>query len=265
MEALLVAVEEQRIAIPLDAVRNTRRVEDSAIARLASGATVAYGGQAIAFVPLIKALGARRWAADRSWTVVIVEGTGGLAAIGVDQLLGTARIVVRPLPEHMLAGAVVAGATLDAEGNPQLVLDPDGLVALALAVDAGAPDAAPVRRAVLIIDDSLTTRMLEQSILESAGYEVDLAISAEDGLEAARRKPYALFLVDVEMPGMDGFTFVERIRADPRLHHVPAVLVTSRGADQDRQRGRAAGAQDYVVKSEFDQTELLALILRLVG
>jgi len=265
MEALLVAVEGQRIAIPLDAVRNTLRVDGSAIARLASGASVAYGDQAIAFVPLTKALGARRWAADRSWTVIIVEGTGGLAAIGVDRLLGTARIVVRPLPDQLSASPVVAGATLDAEGNPQLVLDPDGLVAAAVADDAGEPDAAPVRRPVLVIDDSLTTRMLEQSILESAGYEVDLAISAEDGLEAARRKSYALFLVDVEMPGMDGFTFVERIRADPGLHHVPAILVTSRGANEDRQRGHDAGAQGYVVKSEFDQAELLALIRPLVG
>ena len=58
---------------------------------------------------------------------------------------------------------------------------------------------------------------------------------------------------------------VERIRADPGLHHVPAILVTSRGADEDRQRGREAGAQGYIVKSEFNQVELLLLIRPLVG
>jgi two-component system chemotaxis sensor kinase CheA len=116
-----------------------------------------------------------------------------------------------------------------------------------------------------VIDDSLTTRMLEQSILEAAGYQVDTANSAEEGLETARRKPYALFLVDVEMPGMDGFSFVERIRSDPALHHIPAILVTSRAAPEDRQRGRAAGAQGYVVKSEFDQSALLSLIRPLMG
>jgi two-component system, chemotaxis family, sensor kinase CheA len=265
LEALLVAVDDQRIAIPLDAVRSTLRLGGGEIARLASGASVAYGDRAITFIPLARALGGRGWPAERSWTVIIVEGAAGLAAIGVDRLLGTARVVTRPLPDKLQASPVVAGATLDAEGNPQLVLDPEALVAQALSGDAGEPDAAPARRPVLVIDDSLTTRMLEQSILESAGYEVDVATSAEEGLEAARRKRYALFLVDVEMPGMDGFTFVERIRADPSLHGIPAILVTSRAASEDRQRGREAGAQGYVVKSEFDQAALLALIRPLVG
>jgi len=107
--------------------------------------------------------------------------------------------------------------------------------------------------------------MLEQSILESAGYEVHAAVSAEDGLEQARRCPYALFLVDVEMPGMDGFTFIERTRADPALRDVPAVLVTSRSSPEDRRRGRDVGASAYVVKSEFAQGEFLDRVRELVG
>jgi two-component system chemotaxis sensor kinase CheA len=107
--------------------------------------------------------------------------------------------------------------------------------------------------------------MLEQSILESAGYEVDVALSAEDALESARRKRYALFLVDVEMPGMDGFDFIRQVRADPAIHDIPAILVTSRNAPEDRQRGVDVGAQGYIVKSEFNQVELLSLIRPLVG
>lgn len=106
--------------------------------------------------------------------------------------------------------------------------------------------------------------MLEQSILESAGYDVSLASSGEEALEKARANTYALFLVDVEMPGMSGFTFIEHIRAEPALRATPAVLVTSRASADDRQRGRDVGAQGYIVKSDFDQEALLDLIRALV-
>ena len=196
---------------------------------------------------------------------MVVEGGGGLAAVSVDRLLGAANIVVRPLPASAAADPVVAGVALDDEGAPQLVLDPAALVDSALAARrAPVAGAAPVRDAVLVIDDSLTTRMLEQSILESAGYEVDLATSGEEGLSKARRRPYRLFLVDVEMPGIDGFEFLERRRADPALRDVPSILVTSRGSPEDRRRGAEAGAEAYIAKSEFDQTELLATIRRLL-
>src|SRR5450432_3546064 len=132
---------------------------------------------------------------------------------------------------------VVSGAALDADGNPRLVLSPDGLLESArLRATAPRPVARP-RAPILVVDDSLTTRMMEQSILESAGYEVDLATCAEEAIDKARGRRYQLFLVDVEMPGMDGFTFVERTRADPALSEIPAILVTSRNAAGDRERG----------------------------
>jgi two-component system chemotaxis sensor kinase CheA len=106
--------------------------------------------------------------------------------------------------------------------------------------------------------------MLERSILESAGYEVDLAASGEEGLEMARQRSYGLFLTDIDMPGIDWFTFVAQTRADPRLSMVPAILVSSRASAEDRQRGTEAGASAYVVKGEFNQEELLAHIRRLV-
>jgi two-component system, chemotaxis family, sensor kinase CheA len=267
MEALIVEAGGAgcAIAIPLDAVRRTLRVAANEIVRAAPGASILYEREAVAFMTLSAALGAARRSADGSWSAMVVQGMGGLAAIGVDRLLGTARIIVRPLPQHMTASPIVAGASLDAEGNPQLVLDPDGLIAVAHRGDAIELESTPARRPVLVVDDSLTTRMLEQSILESAGYEVELAMSGDEALDLVGRTRYALILVDVEMPGMDGFTFIERIRSDPALRDIPAILVTSRAAPEDRQRGRDVGAQGYIVKSEFDQAELLTMIRPLTG
>ena len=107
--------------------------------------------------------------------------------------------------------------------------------------------------------------MLEQGILESAGYEVDTASSGEEALEMARHRRYGAFVVDVEMPGMDGFTFIQTARSEPDLSAVPAIVVTSRDSAEDRARGDRAGAKAYIVKSAFDEELLLKIIGKLVG
>src|SRR5580692_8972316 len=204
-------------------------------------------------------------AGARSWSAVVIEGANALAAVGVERLCGTQNLVLRPLPELTPCDPIVAGASFDAEGYPQLVLDPHGVVEHVHRAGPALSAASAPRAPILVIDDSLTTRMLEQSILESAGYEVDVATSGEEALERVRKRRYALFLVDVEMPGMDGFSFIERTRSEPILRDIPAVLVTSRNAPEDRRRGEQAGASAYIVKGEFDQNYLLRMTKELVG
>jgi two-component system chemotaxis sensor kinase CheA len=253
-------------SLPLEHVRRTLRVAPREIARDQGGDSIVFESKVIPFAPLARLLGRGDAVVRRAaWSAVVVQSGATLAAIGVDRFLGTANVVARRVPVDVGALEVVAGTSLDAEGNPELVFDADSLVAHAR--DAhGAREGAPRTRApILVIDDSLTTRMLEQSILESAGYDVELATSAEEGLEMARAKRYGVFVVDVEMPGMDGFEFVTRTRADVELREVPAILVTSRAAKEDLERGRAAGAHAYIVKGEFDQAHLLDTIRELVG
>jgi two-component system chemotaxis sensor kinase CheA len=118
---------------------------------------------------------------------------------------------------------------------------------------------------LLVVDDSLNTREIERSILEAAGYEIDLA---KDGLEALRcveETDYHLIVTDIEMPRMDGFTLTERLRADDRYANVPIVIVTSREKEADMQRGMAVGADAYIVKGTFDQNNLLATVESLIG
>ncbi len=171
-------------AVPLDAVRSSMRITADQISRTSGPG---FGAVRDGCHPVRPALphGRRQSSADGAQLVVIVVvGTGGRAAVGVDRIVMTGRIVVRPLPPLTPASAIVAGASLDAEGNPQLVLDPEGIVAEALHTDSSDAGSTARTQPILVIDDSLTTRMLEQSILESAGYEVDAAVSAETGSNA---------------------------------------------------------------------------------
>lgn len=198
-------------------------------------------------------------------SALVLRAGGQRAALGVEALDGIAVVVLRPPPALLPASPLIAGLALDAAQQPVPVLAPEGLTAAARRARPRAAAPAPRTGTILVIDDSLTTRMLEQSILEAAGYRVHMAACAEDGLEAAHRERYALILVDVEMPGMDGFEFVSRIRQDAALRDVPAVLVTSRNAPEDLARGKAVGADGYIVKGEFAQNEFLAQVARLVA
>jgi two-component system chemotaxis sensor kinase CheA len=268
LAALLVDAEGITAAVPLESVRRTLYMTDEEITRSADGESIVHEARVIPFVPLARVLGrapARRTRSE--WSTVVVGAGDAIAAVGVDRMLGTEMVVLRPLPPHAKVDATIAGASLDAEGTPQLVLDPEGLVAAARSARGGSTRS--VERApalpILVIDDSLTTRMLEQSILESAGYEVQVATSGEEGIEKARARRYGVFVVDVEMPGMSGFEFVAMTRADPTLRETPAVLVTSRDAPEDKQRGRDAGARGYIVKGEFEQERLLQTIRELLG
>ena len=267
VDALIVESGGRIVAIPMDAVKRTLRIATGDLAQSAQGASIEYEGKVIPFAPLERTLqgGTQTRDGARSWSAVVIAGTNALAAVGIDRLYGTQSLVVRPLPDFTPSDPIVAGASLDAEGHPQLVLDPEALVEHVRRAGPVAATTSSPGAPILVIDDSLTTRMLEQSILESAGYEVELAISGEEALEQARKRRYALFLVDVEMPGMDGFTFIERTRADPVLREIPAILVTSRASPEDRGRGQRVGASAYIVKGEFDQTELLEKIRLLVG
>ncbi|GAA0503751.1 hybrid sensor histidine kinase/response regulator [Paractinoplanes deccanensis] len=267
MNGLLVETGEHTVTMPLDAVRRCVRLTPEETAAAMDTGRLAHEGRVVPFLPLCRAL---RQDAELTGTGVAIVLTADreTAAIGVDRLAGTTTLVARPLPDLAPAAPVIGSVSIDLDGNPRLVLDPHGLIAEARQVgpkSAGAAADTDQRQLpILVVDDSLTTRMLERSILESAGYEVDLAASGEEGLERARAREYGLILTDIDMPGIDGFTFVAETRADPRLAHVPAILVSSRASAEDRRRGNEVGASAYVVKGEFNQEELLAHIRRLI-
>lgn len=255
LAAITVRTGERTVAIPQAAVRRVARVGPTDFISTPEGTALVFDGQTVLTAPLGRLFAG---SATHGASALFLDGV----AITVDHTIGVEEVVVRALPPGPI-DPIVAGMAIDAAGVPYAVVDPDALIA---AIPRAARIvAAAVTRAkpILVVDDSLTTRMLEQSILEGAGYDVVMAVSAEDALEKLKTGDFAMMLADVEMPGMDGFTLVHTLRA--QQNHLPAVLVTSRDAPEDRRRGIDVGAQGYVVKGRFDQNELLALVAKLVA
>src|SRR5262249_8114248 len=101
MNALMVEASGTTVAIPLDAVRGTRRLTAGEISLASPGASILHDEMAVAFAPLSAVVDGRPWSNQRNWAAVIVAGKDGVAAVGVERLLGTAKIVARPLPQRM--------------------------------------------------------------------------------------------------------------------------------------------------------------------
>ncbi len=118
---------------------------------------------------------------------------------------------------------------------------------------------------LLVVDDSLTSRIVLRNVLEQAGYEVELAESGRDALEKIDQKDYSLFLVDIEMPGMDGFELTRKIKANPKTKRTPVIIISTRAGDEDKRKGIEAGAQGYIVKGKFEPRELIKIIQNLIG
>jgi two-component system chemotaxis sensor kinase CheA len=209
---------------------------------------------------------------DAKIPVVILSVAEKRIALRVGGFLSTQQLVVKSLGGQLRRVRNVAGAAILGDGQLVTILNVFDLMkfiharsivssALSIAVKE------TQRRRVLLADDSITTRTLEKHILENAGYEV---LTAADGQEAwelicsnGKELP-DLVVSDINMPRMDGFVLTQSIKGDSRYARVPVVLVTSLNSPQDRLHGMEAGADAYIVKSTFDQRELLETIERLI-
>ena len=131
------------------------------------------------------------------------------------------------------------------------------------AEQGGSDPQRPLR--ILVAEDSVTTRTLVRNILQAAGYEVVVTPDGAAAWEALQTERFDLLLSDIEMPNLDGIALTERIRATPALLGLPVILVTARAAAEDRVRGLQAGADAYITKGDFRQSELLDTLYRLLG
>jgi two-component system sensor histidine kinase and response regulator WspE len=121
------------------------------------------------------------------------------------------------------------------------------------------------RKRVLVVEDSLTVRELEHKLIESGGFEVEVAVDGADGWNAVRVGHFDLVVTDVDMPRMDGIALVAMIKQDARLAHTPVMIVSYKDREEDRRRGLEAGADFYLTKGSFHDETLLQAVHDLVG
>ena len=282
---LIVEAGGTRYALPSGAVEALLRLDPAALATAAGRpvAQVPGEGGATLTLPLgnlSELLGLPAGHADGPMLPALrLRGARGRVLLAVDRLDEVRTLLVLPAPPLGTDPALVIGTVILDTDTPALVLDPDGLIdrlgrAGPRALRPHPPAAAsgdgtmPEKRrsTILVVDDSITTRTLEKSILEAAGYRVIVCVDGQEALERlrARIEPVDLVVADVEMPRLTGFGLVEALRAEEDFARLPIVLMTSRGDESDVARGLELGADAYLTKQKFDQRELLDTIGQLL-
>jgi len=259
LRALVVGIGARRLLVPLDTVIATVALSASNCAARSDSRALIHEGSALPLHDLGSWLEPDAKPCEPRLALVL-RTSRGQVALSATSLVGTRDITIRSLPAAAGQSELVLGTAFDSNGDPELVLDAEGLGLTARGVARAEAGGREKRRRILVVDDSLTTRMLEQSILEGAGYEVDLASAGKEGLEKAMQGAYGLIVTDVEMPGMDGYEFTAETRRRPELRAIPVIMVSSLGSEESRKRGADAGISAYIVKGEFDQNDFLDVV-----
>ena len=267
---VIVSAGGQRYAIPTVNVERALKVDRKAIVFTENRECLSFEGGTLSLLSLSGALGMEGDAGgpSDSFPAVILHASGIRAVFRVEEIQGEQEVLVKSLGKQLVHVRNISGATVLVGGGVVPILNAAELLTSAsLARVQGARTATRVsvrKPKILVAEDSATSRVLLQSILQSAGYEVKTAVDGAEAFAGLRTETFDLLVSDVDMPRMNGFVLTERIRADSKLADLPVVLVTSLDSREDRERGVEAGANAYIVKSSFDQGNLLETIGRLL-
>ncbi|HJV35290.1 hybrid sensor histidine kinase/response regulator [Geomonas sp.] len=271
LDALVVECAAETFAIPINYVQELLKVREPDIMTVGGREVIKVRGVTTPLYSLAHLLGLPKpKLPGERLTALVLKLCDQRMACTVDAHLGNSEVVVKGLGNQFRNVQFVFGATIMGDGDPALILNvPDLFSAADTRSQSGVRrveaerERPPVR--VLVVDDSITTRTMEQSILVANGYRVETAVSGEDALEKAARERFDLVISDIEMPGINGFQLTRQLRASEQYREIPIIIVSSLSRDEDKRQAMEAGAQAYVVKGSFDQGMLLETVQMLVG
>lgn len=261
--ALVVQVGGRLYGVPAAQVQLVHRLEPGDVEAVAGGRVLRRQGTRLALQSLATVLDGAAPRTDERW-VVVLSGAQRQAAFTVEQVLGQRELVRRPIDAVLATIPALSGSALLEDGRLVLLL----VVAALLRKETGAAaaEAAPqarVRPRILVVDDSLTVCNLMSQLLTEGGFDVTEAHDGLEALEVLADGVPALVVTDIDMPRMDGFTLLGRVRE--RWPHLPVAMLSMRGSPEDRRRAASLGANAYLVKSQFDETTLAETVRRLLG
>ncbi len=274
---VLVGCQRQTFIMPTTAVQRVLNPNPQDIQAVQGKRTITLNGRSVPIVSLNETLelllpphADTRPNGDTLPLIILGYDTHAIA-FSVDRILDEQEVLVKNFGWPLKRVRNVSGAAMLGSGQVVPILNPADLIKSAatireaMARPTARTDAADTAsKSILIVEDSITSRMLLKNVLEGAGYQVSTTVDGVEALTALKNNPVDLVVSDIEMPRMNGFDLAAKIKGDEALAETPVVLVTSLSSKEDKERGIDVGADAYIIKSNFDQSNLLNIIERLI-
>ncbi len=281
-KGVIVKTDEHLFAVPTMNIERAMRVHREEIKTVENKETIMIDGKILTAVNLGVVLGLKHGNSAGSMKknnsaananviqLLFLAHADVKIAFIVDEILEEHQILIKELGKQLSRVRNISGATVLGSGKVVPILNVSDLMKSAMRTAVSVQESkeknieSPREFKILVIDDSITSRTLIKNIVETAGYQVETAVDGVDAYTKALVGEFDLIVSDVDMPRMNGFELTAKIRKDKKLSEIPVVLVTALESRDDREHGIDAGANAYIVKSSFDQSNLLEVIKKLL-
>ncbi|MDR2633386.1 MAG: response regulator [Treponema sp.] len=202
--------------------------------------------------------------------VVILKAYDEIIALAVDRISNMRSVILKSMPSFIEEMRVFSGVVLSEDYEMVPALHVPTLIKMTKRMSVWDLkkrhiDHEKVRKAILIVDDSLPTREIERDILLAEGYTVDTAADGSQALMAAKHTHYDLICTDLNMPQMDGFMLTENIRKNKDLAGIPIIVISSKSSEEDQKQAALLGANRYIIKHSFNNHNLITAVRDLIG
>lgn len=265
---LIIEVDKRHYAIPIDYVVLSKMIQPSEVYTIEGKNTVTIGNEPVSVIFLkdyLEIETTQTSSLDSPRPCITISDGNKKVGIIVDNILDKQEVIMKPLGGVLQRVRNVSGGTILESGNVCIILNPKDLIQsiikkkIYFEITAEEEVKQPT---ILIAEDSPTIATQIKRILETNGYTVSLAVDGEDAHKQLMERNYSLLLTDIEMPNMDGLTLTRILRKSEKYKDLPIVVLTSLGSAGNIKAGMDAGASAYLVKSSFNQFELIQTIKR---
>ncbi len=256
--------------LPSSAVESLVAFHPSLLKTLEGKPVLDWHGQALPLISMAHTLGLAP--AEPETVVILLRSGNHVLGFTVEAVLDQETVILKSLGTLISGYRLTIAGVIRGDGQPVLVLSPNELLHRALhqpSAPLSSPQPVPQKEKqpprILVVEDALTTRELERTILEAHGYLVETAKDGQEGLEKALSQPFDLIITDIQMPRLNGFELTQALKADPRTARIPVIILTSREDPEERLKGLELGASAYITKGAFDQQNFLTILQQLIG